>query len=120
MDGYGVLYYADHTIAYEGNWKEDKFHGRGILRNEKNSIDFNEKLYDLRNLDNLNNFWEKYEGNFEGDRKEGSGILFFPNGEKISGNFFKDKLSGKNCILHKKNGEVLKGEWKDNKLVKLN
>jgi len=117
---YGALYYADHSIAYEGEWKADKFEGRGILYNEKNSIDYSEKSYDLKNLDNLNNHWVKYEGSFMEDKKEGSGILFFPNGDKISGTFSGDKLSGKNCILYKKKGEVVKGEWKDNKLIKLN
>jgi len=119
MDGYGVLYYGDQSIAYEGEWKRDKFQGRGILHNEKNSIEYDEKFYDLKNLDNINNFWTKYEGNFAEDHKEGSGILYFPNGDKISGNFLKDKLSGKNCVLYRKNGEVLKGEWTNNILVKL-
>lgn len=119
MDGYGVLYYGDQSIAYEGEWKEDKFEGRGILYNEKNSIQTDEKYYDLKNLDNLNDFWVKFEGNFKEDKKEGSGILFFPNGNRLSGKFMKDKLCGKNCILYKKDGEILKGEWDNNILIKL-
>ena len=27
MNGYGVLYYASGKIAYEGEWRNDKFHG---------------------------------------------------------------------------------------------
>ena len=119
MHGYGVLYYGDRSIAYEGEWKEDKFEGRGILYNEKNSISYDEKSFDMKNLDNLNNFWVKYEGNFVADQKHGNGILYLPNGDRISGGFFHDKLSDKNCVLYKKNGEVKKGEWLKNKLIKL-
>lgn len=117
MDGYGVLYYADHSIAYQGGWKEDKFEGRGILYNERNSKEIKKEQYDFHNLDKMNDAWLKYEGNFIGDQKEGNGILVFKNGDKISGSFTNDKLFG-NCILYKMNGEIQKGIWENNKLIK--
>lgn len=33
MNGYGKLYYKTGSIAYEGQWKSDRFHGRGVLYN---------------------------------------------------------------------------------------
>lgn len=32
-NGYGVLYYPDDKIAYEGNWSNGDFHGKGKLFN---------------------------------------------------------------------------------------
>jgi len=31
MAGYGLLYYKNGALAYEGHWKGDKFHGRGVV-----------------------------------------------------------------------------------------
>jgi hypothetical protein len=33
MDGHGALYYPDGRIAYEGQWKNDALHGKGVLYN---------------------------------------------------------------------------------------
>jgi len=33
MNGYGKLYYQSNTIAYEGDWVDDQFQGRGKLYN---------------------------------------------------------------------------------------
>jgi len=29
MEGFGTLYYASGGLAYMGEWKDDKFHGKG-------------------------------------------------------------------------------------------
>ena len=34
MQGRGVLYYASGKIAYEGEWKQNRLHGYGVLYNE--------------------------------------------------------------------------------------
>jgi len=33
MNGKGVLYYPDNSIAYEGEWKDDQLSGYGTLYN---------------------------------------------------------------------------------------
>lgn len=33
MEGKGTLYYQSGKVAYEGNWIDDKFHGKGKLYN---------------------------------------------------------------------------------------
>lgn len=33
MNGNGILYYNNNEIAYEGTFKDDKFHGQGKLMN---------------------------------------------------------------------------------------
>lgn len=34
MQGKGVLYYSSKKLAYEGEWKQDKLNGYGVLYNE--------------------------------------------------------------------------------------
>jgi hypothetical protein len=33
MNGFGKLYYQSDKLAYEGEWLNDQFHGRGKLYN---------------------------------------------------------------------------------------
>ena len=45
MNGYGTLYYNEGSIAYQGNWVNDEFQGKGILYNDsieniKGSFDY--------------------------------------------------------------------------------
>ena len=37
MNGYGTLYYQDGSKAYEGDWKEDLFEGKGVIYNDSPS-----------------------------------------------------------------------------------
>jgi antitoxin component YwqK of YwqJK toxin-antitoxin module len=34
MDGYGKLYYPNLKLAYEGEWKNNAFNGKGKVYNE--------------------------------------------------------------------------------------
>jgi hypothetical protein len=54
--------------CYDGDWMQDKFHGFGVLYNK--DIEVTKAPFDYNDLDNLGNFWEKYEGNFIEDVKE--------------------------------------------------
>ncbi len=33
MQGRGALYYTSGKIAYQGEWKDDKLHGYGVIYN---------------------------------------------------------------------------------------
>lgn len=35
MHGRGVLYYANGEPAYDGEWQNDKFQGQGVLYNDE-------------------------------------------------------------------------------------
>lgn len=115
MEGYGTLYFADGSIAYAGDWKDDKFEGRGVLYNEDQTQIEGE--FDYRDFDELNDGWVKYEGSFQLDLKDGDGVLSLTNGEKIQGIFRNDKLNGKG-IFYKLDGSKIIGEWDNNRLVK--
>ena len=92
MHGKGCLYYKNGKLAYEGEWKDDLFNKFGHYYNNnprKYMIDF-----DIRNLDNIGNYWERYEGDFATDKKNGTGIWYFTNGERYAGAFFNDMIHG--------------------------
>lgn len=37
MNGYGKLFYDNGSLAYEGQWYRDEFHGRGKVYNDSAS-----------------------------------------------------------------------------------
>ena len=34
MCGYGMLFYPNGNLAYQGFWNNDEFEGKGILKND--------------------------------------------------------------------------------------
>jgi hypothetical protein len=69
MEGEGKLYYPDGNIAYEGQWKNNAFNGKGKVFNEE-PMELIEE-FDYKNFDYLQDSWERYEGDFVNDFKEG-------------------------------------------------
>ena len=58
MHGHGKLYYEIGVLAYEGGFKEDCFHGRGVLWNYEAMI--MKKDFDWRNLGKVGDYWKVY------------------------------------------------------------
>jgi hypothetical protein len=108
MEGRGVLYYASGKIAYEGEWKQDRLDGYGVLYNE--SIGILREEYDCSHLELLNDEWIKYEGCFKDDVKEGQGTLYLSNGESYRGEFENDQPHGKGQFKNIR-GEGVVGFW---------
>ena len=57
MEGTGIFYSSSKIYKYEGEFKENKFNGKGKLTYEKEKI--------------------KYEGDFINGVKEGNGTMVF-------------------------------------------
>ena len=96
-DGKGIKNFKQNDELlrkkYEGDWKNDKMEGRGMLY--------------------LNN-GNKYEGHFNNDLKEGKGIYYFNNGDRYEGDWKNNDKEGKG-IFHYNNGNIYEGDWKNNK-----
>ena len=61
MNGYGTLYYQEGSIAYQGNWANDLFQGKGILHNDNTSII--KGYFDYTDFTKLEeDQWTVYEG----------------------------------------------------------
>ena len=116
MEGYGVLYYPNGVKAYEGEWFEDKFNGKGVVYNES-SVHL-EEPFNYKNFEELGDTWVKYEGDFREDSKEGVGTLFLSNGDRFTGTFVNDSVHGRGTYF-KSNGPIISGEWMYNKLIKI-
>lgn len=91
-NGFGISYKSDGTKEYEGEWKDFKYDGKGILY-----------LFGKKS----------YEGGWQKGLMNGYGVIYEPNGQKDSEGYFKDaKLNG----LGKKyvNGKMkYEGEFAD-------
>ena len=69
MFGYGILYYSSGIKAYDGQWENDTFHGFGWLYNENPEILATK--FDFTNLNNVQEYWIKYQGEFRCDVRQG-------------------------------------------------
>jgi hypothetical protein len=77
MHGKGTLYYPNNSIAYEGDWQEDQLWGKGILYNEE--VSPLKKPFNYKDFEAVDEYWIKYEGQFEADSKNGEGKLYLSN-----------------------------------------
>lgn len=113
-NGYGTQHQANGEILYTGEWLRGKYHGMGTLHNEK-AFKSNEK-FDHTNFSNLNNLWDKYEGEFDHGRWNGLGTIFLTNGEKFVGKFKNGKVHGTGTFYQVGDKEI-SGEWKENRFA---
>ena len=60
IHGRGILYYGFKKPAYDGEWEEDQFHGFGILYNEVPESDG--QPYDYNDFNEIDKNWLRYEG----------------------------------------------------------
>jgi hypothetical protein len=85
-----MLYYPCGKLCYSGSWQANSFHGFGVLYNES-PTEGGPTNYQNFNFVDKNN-WEYYEGEFDRDRKDGFGTVYFLNGDKFSGCFKEDAV----------------------------
>ena len=74
----------DVMKIYEGEFINGEFNGIGIQL-----------------LQNYKNDFERYEGQFKNNKKEGKGIIFYKNGKKrYEGDFHDDDITGRGKYFH--------------------
>lgn len=78
-NGYGVHFYANGELKYEGMFEDDLRDGKGE--------------YHFKNGD-------YYEGTFLKNRMNGFGIYHYANGDKFEGMFVNDKRNGKGRYVY--------------------
>jgi len=89
-NGRGVLVWADGD-RYDGEWKDSKMHGRGKFSDE-NGV---------------------YEGEYRDGKKNGSGVLVWADGDRYEGEWKDSKTHGRGKFSDQ-NG-VYEGEYRDGK-----
>ena len=115
------IYTWTSGARYEGNFKNDKFNGYGILYypSGEKQVEGN-FINDLVNGQG-NYFWEngsKYVGNFKNGKFNGYGIEYYPSGGKsIEGNFKNEKLNGQVTSYNEDGSIEFQGEYVNGKRI---
>ena len=60
--------------------------------------------------------WGRYEGNWENGLAHGKGIEYYQNGDRYEGNYFKDEEDGEG-VYYYKNGDRIMGNYKNGNKV---
>ena len=117
-DGKGKLYYDKNgdniRKLYEGDFKEDKADGEGIMFYNDGNIYKGDWKNDLREGKGIM-FWkngDKYLGDWKNNLREGTGKMIWHNGDEYEGNWKKDEIYGKGTMKWK-NGEKYVGNLKN-------
>ena len=90
-EGIGKFQYKNGDL-YDGEWRDNKFHGRGKLTMSSGTI---------------------YEGNFENNKMHGHGSFTFANGDKYTGLFENDQRT--EGIVTCVNGDIFRGDYSTKK-----
>ena len=61
MCGFGKLYYETQQLAYEGQWYQDQFHGRGVVYNDQPDP-VPAEGFDYTNMNQSEKYWQYYSG----------------------------------------------------------
>jgi len=89
----GEMNYPEGDI-YEGEFKDDKKHGKGTYTWNDGS---------------------KYTGDWKNGKRDGNGTFTSSNGRVYSGDWLEDKKHGKGIIKHT-SGTTYEGEWSNDKM----
>jgi len=116
IEGYGAFYYENSKVSYEGEWKNNKREGNGVMYNEQ--VTQIGQGYLERPFDRSENTWERYEGEFKNDDWHGNGRLALSNGDVFQGTFKKGIIQGRGTYKTSR-GELVIGEWKENSLTRI-
>lgn len=122
--GRGILKYPTdnpkNRISYEGEWKNDKMCGLGILT-YNDGIKFEGEFID----DDINGHGtvtypdgSRYVGEVKDEKQHGKGICTWADGTIYEGEWENDKMSGEGIVTIK--GIKHEGVWKDGEIVYLN
>jgi hypothetical protein len=113
--GLGKYTFVDGS-KYEGNFKDDKGHGKGTMifvDGSKYEGEFNNGLRDGKGIFNYVD-GSRHEGGYKKNKRHGKGIYTFVNGEKYIGEYKFDMYHGIGTYIYS-NGDKYEGEWKENK-----
>lgn len=113
-NGYGVIYYADGSIGYQGDLLEDTPHGYGIyyIDGDKYQGRFENGYFSGRGT----YFFEdgsRYQGSFKEDYFSGYGIMYYADGSSYEGNFKNDMPNGQGTLYYSNGLVAYTGEFID-------
>ena len=113
---YKVEYIGDEGVRniYEGDWKNNKKHGKGKLIYEEDEFyegDFKYDKFDGKGKYVSPNYF-RYEGDFKNNEYHGKGKFTYSNGDIYEGDWKDGNKHGKGKMTYS-NGDIYEGDWKD-------
>ena len=113
-NGNGTYFHPNGRKLYEGMWKNDVWHGKGVqyyYNGNKYEGDFyngerhGEGVYYARGK-------ISYEGGWKDDQRHGQGIFYYYNGGRYEGEWEDGRQNG-NGVEYNKDDEKYEGQWKN-------
>ena len=112
--GYGIITYSNGT-EYEGEWKNGKMNGQGKLTSLNGTLYQGEWENDIINgKGKLTYNGTEYEGEWKNGKRDGQGKMTYKNGDVYEGEWKNDEQNGYGKMTYS-NGDVYEGVWKDDK-----
>jgi len=114
-EGYGVLKRADNSVIYEGDYRNDVMSGRGTYYFQDGTKYIGEFFNNTFNGFGCYEWPNKarYEGPYKDGKRHGHhGVYMWSDGQKYDGDWEYDKRVG-HGIMRYINGDYYDGEWKD-------
>lgn len=102
--------------TYEGELREGKLNGRGILKFEDGSVyvgELHDDKLDGRGVMTLAN-GDRYEGEFSHNKLSGHGVMTWANGNRYEGDYLDNARSAHGVFIWA-DGDRYEGEWLDDR-----
>mmetsp|Transcript_14687 Transcript_14687/g.20474 ORF Transcript_14687/g.20474 Transcript_14687/m.20474 type:complete len:370 (+) Transcript_14687:163-1272(+) len=113
-EGHGIMTFSNGV--YEGQWMQDKMHGKGKF--EFNSGSVYEGEFKADQFNGMGSYtWKdgkSYSGNYVDGKRHGMGKQQYKNGTWYDGEWSNDKKNGKGAFAQA-DGDVYTGTWRSNK-----
>jgi hypothetical protein len=118
-EGFGIQVNSDNT-KYEGEWLNNRFHGRGTLWVKKGKTYIRQYVGDWVNgqMDGQGIYYydnnEIYRGDWKNGKKSGNGRYEYKTGDVYIGDFLNDLQQGFGTLNYA-NGNIYEGLWSQGK-----
>ncbi|CAG9864140.1 unnamed protein product [Phyllotreta striolata] len=116
--GHGILAYLlpkykVFRLAYSGEWKFGRMHGKGLRDYPGEGFYLGFFQHGKRHGCGQMFYHDGafYDGNWIEDKREGIGLFLFKNGNRYEGNWLNDKKNGKGMLYFLNVGQIMIGFW---------
>ena len=120
-NGKGRFIWVTKGDMYEGDWKDDMMHGKGLYIFSNGKVYYGDWFEGEMHGKGVMKYSDGYyEGDWVHDKREGKGKFFYTadieKGDIYEGEWRDDEKNGKGIYKYA-NGDIYEGEWKDDEEI---